>query len=117
MMTVLSKTQAPATAPVTDAMAAQIPAPTSKAGPSYEPQLLQPQTQVSEITAHVKTEIPTGETKSELLPVPLGSNTQPGLSVSTQIEGGGSETKTTGVKFPQDSSGVIPAANSGTANY
>ncbi|TKY63657.1 hypothetical protein E2542_SST13536 [Spatholobus suberectus] len=91
LMTVLSQAQLPATAPVTGAMAAQIPAPTSMAGPSYEPRLLQ--TQVSEITAHVKMENPSGETKTELLPVPLGSNAQPGSTVSTQIEGGGSETK------------------------
>nr|KYP42139.1 hypothetical protein KK1_036453 [Cajanus cajan] len=91
LMTVLSQGQVPATAPLAGAVAAQVPAPTSMAGPSYEPQLLQ--TQVSGITAHVQMENSSGGTKSELLPVPLGSNTQPGSSVSTQIEGGGSETK------------------------
>jgi len=69
LMTVLSQAQVPATAPVTGAIASQIPAPTSMAGPSYEPQLLQTNS--------------SGETKTEL----------PGSSVSTQIEGGGSETK------------------------
>ncbi|XP_020239726.1 uncharacterized protein LOC109818614 [Cajanus cajan] len=90
LMTVLSKVSVPE--PVRDTMAAQTPVPTSKAGPSYEPQLLQRQIS-SEITAHVKTENPIGET-NELLPViTLGSNTEPGSSVSTQIEGGCSETK------------------------
>ncbi|KAH1068465.1 hypothetical protein GYH30_006143 [Glycine max] len=69
LMTVLSQAQVPATAPVTGGVAAQIPVPTSMAGPSYEPQLLQTN--------------PSGETKTEL----------PGSSVGTQIEGGGSETK------------------------
>ncbi|KAH1256377.1 hypothetical protein GmHk_03G006542 [Glycine max] len=69
LMTVLSQAQVPATAPVTGGVVAQIPVPTSMAGPSYEPQLLQTN--------------PSGETKTEL----------PGSSVGTQIEGGGSETK------------------------
>ncbi|CAJ1948358.1 unnamed protein product [Sphenostylis stenocarpa] len=94
LMTVLSQAQVTAAAQVPGAMAPQIPASMSMAGPSCEPQLLQ--TQVSEITAHANLENPsveTGETKTELLPVPLGSKAQQGSSVSTQIEDGGSETQ------------------------
>ncbi|KAL2337580.1 hypothetical protein Fmac_012026 [Flemingia macrophylla] len=90
LMTVLSQGQVPATAPA-GSVAVQEPAPTSMAGPSYEPPLLQ--TQVSGATAHVQMENSSGETKTELLPVPLVSNSHPGSSVSTQIEDGGSETK------------------------
>lgn len=92
LMTVLSQAQATATAQGTGVTAAQMPGPLSMAGPSYEPQLLQ--TQVSEITAHANLENPSGETKTELLPVPaLEAKAQQGSSVSTQIEGGASETK------------------------
>ncbi|KAK7349689.1 hypothetical protein VNO77_07261 [Canavalia gladiata] len=90
LMTVLTQAQVPATAPVTGAVAAQVPAPTSVAGPSLEPQL---QTQGSEITANVEMEKPSGEPKTEQVPVPLELNAQLGSSVSTQMEGGSSETE------------------------
>ncbi|KAK8464828.1 hypothetical protein PHAVU_010G071500 [Phaseolus vulgaris] len=92
LMTVLSQAQVTATAQVTGVTSAQMPGPISMAGPSYESQLLQ--TQVSEITAHANLENPSGEAKTELLPVqPLEPKAQQGSTVSTQIEGGGSETK------------------------
>ncbi|BAT97626.1 hypothetical protein LR48_Vigan11g053700 [Vigna angularis] len=92
LMTVLSQAQVTAAAQVTGVTAAQMPGPISMAGPSYEPQLLQ--TQVSEITAHANLDNPSAETKIEVLPDPsLESKAQQGSSVSTQIEGGGSETK------------------------
>ncbi|KAK7390206.1 hypothetical protein VNO78_25505 [Psophocarpus tetragonolobus] len=90
LLSVLQAQQTPATAPGTGNMASQFPAPTSMAGPSYEPQLLQ--TQLSGTMAHLM-EKPSEETKPELLPATLGSNAQPGSSVSAQIEGGDSETK------------------------
>lgn len=94
LMNVLSQAQASATAPMNGPLpAAQTPTPTSVAGSSYEPQLLQ--RQVSEITAHVELEKnPTGESENDMLSVPLQLNAQEGSGVSTQIvEGECSETK------------------------
>jgi len=64
MTTVLSKTQVAAIEPVTCALAADIPAPTSLARPSSKPQLLH--TQASEVQAQVETEDLSRKTKTEL---------------------------------------------------
>ncbi|CAJ1948354.1 unnamed protein product [Sphenostylis stenocarpa] len=64
LLTVLSKIQIPAIASETCALGAKIPARTSMAGPSYQPQLLL--TRGSEIETHVEMENPSGERKTEL---------------------------------------------------
>lgn len=91
LVNVLSQAQGSATAPLNGPLAVQTPTPTSVAGSSYQPLLAQ--TQVSEITEHViGMGIPAEGLRSEMSSVPLESNAHEGSSVSTQIEGGSSET-------------------------
>lgn len=95
LMTLLSQAQLPAIASSSSPVAAQLPAPTSVAGSSYEPQLSQ--TQVSEITAQVQLENSTGETKNQMLPVLLQLDNLPGLintlanTITAQIKQGVSD--------------------------
>ncbi|CAI8600684.1 unnamed protein product [Vicia faba] len=88
LVNALSQAQGSGAAALNGSLATQTPAPTSVAGSSYDPQLVQ--VQVSEIAAYGN---PTGESKNEAPSAQLESNAQEGSNVGTQIEGGSSETK------------------------
>ncbi|KAK7260117.1 hypothetical protein RIF29_25892 [Crotalaria pallida] len=94
LTTIITQAQIPAVAPPSGPVAAQIPAPTSVAESSNEPQLHQ--AEVSEITEHVEKENLTGKITNQLSSVPLELDALAGSNISTEIGGGSSESKVTG---------------------